>query len=297
MSSVDKNIAYYRKQSGMTRKELAEGICDESTLFRIEKGAQNPRLDLLQAISGKLQVPIDYMVSDLPYSDLIEQERYKSLCRELTYNQDYEALAFTLEEFGKLAGRYEHRPEYSEIIRFITWHNAVLLHLKENNLAEAESELDSIYEPRLRTELDIGICNSLGLVKLNRHGVSTAFTYFLKAHSAIDELPFKHDHTLTPRVAYNLAYCHYYKGDLDEAITLGYKIIGMLEKKQLIFTQGKTRHMLGMIYKKLRDYEQARDYLAEARFLFRLERNEGLYRKADGDLGEVELLIENGTKR
>ncbi|WP_082051244.1 helix-turn-helix transcriptional regulator [Rossellomorea aquimaris] len=53
MKIIDKNIEYYRKKAGMTRKDLAEGICDESTLFRIEKGSQNPRLDLLFEISKK----------------------------------------------------------------------------------------------------------------------------------------------------------------------------------------------------------------------------------------------------
>ncbi|WP_070120888.1 helix-turn-helix domain-containing protein [Bacillus marinisedimentorum] len=295
MSTVSKNIEYYRKQAGMTRKDLAAGICDESTLYRIEKGAQNPRLDLLYDICRKLKVPIDFVISDLHYNDLMEIERYKNLCRELTYNEDYEALTLTIEEFDKLLDLYKHQAEYASTKRFITWHKAVLLHMKENNPAEAEDQLKSIYEQRLRTELDIGICNSLGLVKLNRQGVAAAINYFKKAYSAIEDLPFKSDFTLAPRVAYNLAYCHYYNGNLHEAITLAYKIIEMLEKKQLSFIMGKTKHMLGKINMKLGDYEQAREYLIEAKFLFRLEKNEAHYRKTEADLDEVQELIKGGN--
>ncbi len=57
--------------------------------------------------------------------------------------------------------------------------------------------------------------------------------------------------TLASRPAYNLVYRHYYKGDLVVASTLAYKIMGMLAKKQLIFSMERTTHMPRTVYKKL----------------------------------------------
>jgi transcriptional regulator with XRE-family HTH domain len=292
MKIIDKNIKYYRKRAGMTRKDLAEGICDESTLFRIEKGSQNPRLDLLFEISKKLKVPVAFLMSELPFSDLKEIEKYKNLCREHTYYQDYEALSLTIEQFENLIDQNSDHAEYLTNKKFITWNKAILLHVRDKNLIRAEEQLKSILDTKLRTEFDIGVYNSLGLVKLSKDGVSMAFDYFTKAYAAIEELPQLEDHTLAPRVAYNLAYCHVKSGQLNEATTLAYQIIGLLESKQLSFILGKTKHMLGKIHKMCGEYEQAKEYLLEAQFLFRLEKNEAYYMKTEEDINEVILLIE-----
>lgn len=295
--SIHKNLEFYRKQSGMTRKALAEGICDESTIYRIEKGTQTPRLDLLRDICRKLMVSIDFVISDLHYNELMEIEIYKDLCRELTYRREYELLALTIEQFEKLINTYKHQFEYSNLKRFITWHKSILLHMKEKNVVKAEIELESIYKQRLLNEMDIGICNSLGLVKLVNNDVQTAFPYFKDAYSAVKKIPFTNDLTLAPRVAYNLAYCHYYLGELDEAKILACKTLDILKKKQLIFGMGRTKHMLGMIYKKKLNYERSREYLWEAKCLFQLEKDDVNYRKAQKDLAEVESLIKEYDKR
>jgi transcriptional regulator with XRE-family HTH domain len=292
MNIVDKNIEYYRKRAGMTRKDLAEGICDESTLFRIEKGSQNPRLDLLFEISKKLKIPLKLLMNELPFSDFKEIEKYKQLCREHTYYQDYEALALTIEKFEYLIEQNSDHVEYLTNKKFITWNKAIILHVRDKNLIKAEDQLKSILDKELRTELDISVCNSLGLVKLSKDGVSMAFDYFNKAYTAIEELPQLEDHTLPPRVAYNIAYCHFYNGNLNEATTLAYQIIGLLESKQLSFILGKTKHMLGKIHQMCGEYEQAKEYLLEAQFLFRLEKNKAYYLKTEEDLNEVISLLE-----
>jgi transcriptional regulator with XRE-family HTH domain len=292
MNIVDKNIEYYRKRAGMTRKDLAEGICDESTLFRIEKGSQNPRLDLLVEISHKLKVPVAFLMSELPLGDLKEIEKYKNLCRKHTYYQDYQALSLTIEQFDNLLDQNSDHAEYLTNKKFITWNKAILLHVRDKNLIKAEEQLKSILDIKLRTEFDIGVCNSLGLVTLSKDGVSKAFDFFTKAYTAIEELPQLEDPTLAPRVAYNIAYCHVKNRQLNEATTLAYQIIGLLESKQLSFILGKTKHMLGKIHQMGGDYEQAKEYLLEAQFLFRLEKNEAYYIKTEEDLNEIYLLLE-----
>ncbi len=37
MKGLGDRIKYYRKKKGLTRKQLSENLCDESTIFRIEK--------------------------------------------------------------------------------------------------------------------------------------------------------------------------------------------------------------------------------------------------------------------
>ncbi|WP_082051243.1 hypothetical protein [Rossellomorea aquimaris] len=243
-------------------------------------------------LAKKLKVPLKLLMSELPFSDFKEIEKYKNLCREHTYYQDYEALSLTIEQFENLIEQNSDHVEYLTNKKFITWNKAILLHVRDKNIIKAEEQLKSILDMNLRTEFDIGVCNSLGLVTLSKDGVSMAFDYFNKAYTAIEDLPQLEDHTLAPRVAYNLAYCHVKNGHLNEATTLAYQIIGLLESKQLSFILGKTKHMLGKIHKMGGDYEQAKEYLLEAKFLFRLEKNEAYYLKTEQDLNEVMLLLE-----
>ncbi|ASW52683.2 XRE family transcriptional regulator [Streptococcus suis] len=49
-----------RKELGWSQKELAEGVCDQGQISRIEKGTYMPGADLLHALAKKLQVRMDY---------------------------------------------------------------------------------------------------------------------------------------------------------------------------------------------------------------------------------------------
>ncbi|MDW8733330.1 helix-turn-helix transcriptional regulator, partial [Streptococcus suis] len=48
-----------RKELGWSQKELAEGVCDQGQISRIEKGTYMPGADLLHALAKKLQVRMD----------------------------------------------------------------------------------------------------------------------------------------------------------------------------------------------------------------------------------------------
>lgn len=54
-----------RKELGWSQKELAEGVCDQGQISRIEKGTYMPGADLLHALAKKLQVRMDYFFYSL----------------------------------------------------------------------------------------------------------------------------------------------------------------------------------------------------------------------------------------
>lgn len=297
MIHMCENIRYYRNLLGMTQKDLAEGICDVSTLYRIEKGLQIPRLELLTEICSRLKVPMDYIVSNITHIGLSEIDKYKRLCREFTYSKDYQSLKIIIEEFKEFISKYKNQPEFSHLNRYIKWHQAIYIHESDNNLEEAERVIKSIYSTKLRTELDIGICNSLGLITLDIHGVDPATSFFLRAYNALHNIPFHTDNTLLPRVGYNLAYCYYYKQEIDKTITIAYKVLEQLEANQLSFMLGKTKHMIGKIHQIQEDYEQAIEFIRQASYLFYIEGKEIYYNQAQKDLEELNSLIRKSSTK
>ncbi len=59
---LSKRFKNRRKELGFTQKELAEGICEQSLISRVEKLGVAPTSDILFALSQRLQVSMDYFL-------------------------------------------------------------------------------------------------------------------------------------------------------------------------------------------------------------------------------------------
>ncbi|WP_456276646.1 helix-turn-helix domain-containing protein [Bacillus sp. AK128] len=276
-------IRFFRDQLGMTRKELADGVCDESTLYRIEMGQQTPSLEVLLRISKKLNVSLDDLLHN---QDDLQIDKYKEICRELAYNQQYIELSLVVQEFEEKVKVHEEYKDNVEISRFITWQKRICKHKQEEQHEEALSLLKSIYNPHLLKELDIFICNSIGMVCLDKEGVHASFPYFQKAYYAAFQVKLK-DKKIIPIVGYNLAYCYYYKGNLEKAIFIAYETLSFLERNQLSFMLGKTTHMLGMLYKKQGEIKESLSYLRQSKFFFEFEAKGELVKKVKQDIEDL----------
>lgn len=64
-----------REYLGMSRKKLADIVgCSVPTVFKIEKGESDPRIDILAKIASALEVRIDYLL------DRTNQEKCRKKC-------------------------------------------------------------------------------------------------------------------------------------------------------------------------------------------------------------------------
>ncbi|WP_043934329.1 helix-turn-helix transcriptional regulator [Bacillus sp. EB01] len=296
MGKIGDNLKYYRTMVGLSRNELCEGICDTSTLFRIENDDQIPRLDLLKTLSERLQVPLNYIVSDLSRDDFNQIQKYKKLCRELTYSQDFTSLGIVLQEFNKLIQIYINQPEYEELYKYIEWHKAVILHKSNKNPQKAEKTLRKVNTNKLKTELDISICNSLGLIIMESSGHSQALSYFQKAYQSIENLPFTNDLTLLPRVGYNLAYCLFYLNNLDSAIKIGFKVLEHIEVNHLFYMYAKIKHMIGRFHEEQGHLEQALTSIEHAVNLFIIEGKQQYVNQASKDIDRIKQKLLGSLK-
>ncbi|MFZ3591715.1 helix-turn-helix domain-containing protein [Bacillus sp. DJP31] len=287
MEDISKNIKYYRKNLGLTRKELAEGVCDESTLFRIEKGNQLPRVDVLINLCKKLNLPIEYIVNGINSDEVKMLKDIKRLCRGYVYDMNYVGLRYIIDEFHKLKDRHTLGLNLDILDRFIKWHEAILVHEDEKDNITAEKLLLAINNSKLTTEIDIGIANSLGLVWLSLNKTDDAFCIFKDAFTSLSRLPIKMDLTIYPRVGYNLAFCYYNQKEYEEAIGIAYSLLSYLESNQLSFILGKTHHMIGILNKKNGYFQCAEEHLKKAQYLFYIEDKKEYYEKVVEDIQKL----------
>lgn len=76
-------ISKLRAEMGISQKELANNICTQSTISRIEAGEVYPAIDTLLKIALKLQVPVEYFIEMLFHKDVLESER---LIKEIEFH-------------------------------------------------------------------------------------------------------------------------------------------------------------------------------------------------------------------
>ncbi|GGE55833.1 transcriptional regulator with XRE-family HTH domain [Priestia taiwanensis] len=67
--SIGDEVKKLRKSKGLTQKQLAENICHQSEISRIEAGSVHPSMYILHGISNKLDVSIVYFYKTLEDSN------------------------------------------------------------------------------------------------------------------------------------------------------------------------------------------------------------------------------------
>lgn len=72
-----------RKELKMSQKELAEGICKQGQISRLENGEYIPGSVLLHELSRKLNVSMDYFFDEQISSDSNKLNNFKSYQKRL----------------------------------------------------------------------------------------------------------------------------------------------------------------------------------------------------------------------
>ncbi|NQI71915.1 helix-turn-helix transcriptional regulator [Streptococcus suis] len=144
MVNIADKLKTKRKEYGLSQSELAEGICEQSQISKIERGNYMPTAILLHKLASRLNVTIDYFfdeqiesVSNLKEfmrlsSRLLEDRNYKDL--EYLYNLEKEKQSFlSLDE-----------------VAYLTWIHAIILFYtyneKDKAIALLEKSMTSVSE-------------------------------------------------------------------------------------------------------------------------------------------------------
>ena len=86
-----------RKELKMSQKELAEGICKQGQISRLENGEYIPGSVLLHELSRKLNVSMDYFFDEQISSDSNKLNNFKKLSKTFITQRDYESLNYIYE--------------------------------------------------------------------------------------------------------------------------------------------------------------------------------------------------------
>ncbi|MDW0115082.1 helix-turn-helix domain-containing protein [Sporosarcina saromensis] len=283
MNDLGNKISNFRKSKGYTIKELASNLCDESTLYKLEQGKHIPRLEILNDICLKLEIPFKALFH---FDE--EVEKLKKLCRESVYSEDYLLLEITLDECNKVLNQLSSIYAKNEFGRFIQWHRAIMIEKKENRAIDALPILNSLVNlNNCGSELDISILNSIGLIHLSLNNNDVAYKIFRVIYNKIKNYKVVEDLTILPRVGYNYAHSLYNIDNYSEALVVINEVLYYLETHQLMYSLGETYHMKGLLSKKCGLINEAVDDFQNAILLFTLTKERKNLLRTKNDLAKI----------
>ncbi len=138
MNTLAEKFRLKRKELGLSQQTLAEGICEQSQISKIERGHFIPSADLLFKLSQRLEVPLDYF-----FNEQIEVKsnlsNFKQLSASLLDDRNYDDLEYL----------YKIEAERSTFLTledrtYLEWIKAIIDFYQYDSKCEAISSLENI---------------------------------------------------------------------------------------------------------------------------------------------------------
>jgi transcriptional regulator with XRE-family HTH domain len=181
---LGREIKRVRKQIGFSQAGLAEGICGQSEISKIERGSVFPTMEVLGPISDRLKKPISYWFEAAISDQYFHVEKLKSEVQQLINNHQYEkAYYISKAELDKKYLFGEHKQFFNWVLTmsgFYTkkiWPDNCIYQLEEL-LREKIFYTDSNQTMYIR--------NTLAILYIDSGEINFAFAEFEKILSLYD---------------------------------------------------------------------------------------------------------------
>ena len=136
-------IKLRRKELALSQKELAEGICKQGQISRIENGDYTPGSELLHDLAKKLKVSMDYFFDEQVSTPLTELVDFKKISKTFMLQRNYDSLKYIYE----LEKDTSHRLSLSDKI-YMDWIGSIVdfhcYQKKEEAIAKQEKALETL---------------------------------------------------------------------------------------------------------------------------------------------------------
>ncbi|HFU3946243.1 TPA: helix-turn-helix domain-containing protein [Streptococcus suis] len=285
MNMLGEKLRLRRKELKLSQKTLAEGICEQSQISKIERGSFMPSAELLFKLSKRLEVPLDYF-----FNEQIEVKsnlsHFKQLSSKLLEDRNYDDLEYI----------YQLEVEKKGILSFedkmyLEWSKAIIDFYKYNLTSQAISHLEQIL-PRLSssTAIYLKILNTLS----NFYSQVGLEEEYEKNYQLLKELYQTKDLTNQEflfgyiRIRFNYAHHLQSQKKYTEAMQEALEMIEFCKSKQTSYQLAPFLILVGNAGASFLDKEQVRNYYLEARELCRIYNNPLMLMKIESFLSQLE---------
>ena len=285
MNMLAEKFRSKRKELGFSQKTLAEGICEQSQISKIERGCFMPSADLLFKLSRRLEVPLDYF-----FNEQVEVKsnlsNFKQLSIRLLEDRNYGDLEYLYKieidrrQFLSLEDRM-----------YLEWIKAIIEFYQYDIQDEAISRLENILSKTPSNSLIyLNAMNTLSnfYSLVGREKDYEANYYLLMELYQIKNLDYQEFLFGYIRVRYNYAHYLVSKEKYTEAIQEALETIEVCKTKQTSYQLAPLLILVGNSGEQFLDREQVKSYYIEARNICKIYNNPLMLMKIENYLKELD---------
>lgn len=285
MNMLSEKFRLKRKELGLSQQVLAEGICEQSQISKIERGRFMPSADLLFRLSQRLEVPLDYF-----FNEQIEVKSnlssFKQLSSRLLEDRNYEDLYYIYKlEMGKRSFLSLDDQIYLE------WIESILEFYKDSKKSKAIAHLESLLAKlSSQSPTYLKVLNTLS----NFYSLVGREQEYELNYSRLLEIYQYHDLDNQEflfgfiRVRYNYAHHLLNKEKYSEAIQEAMETIEFCKAKQTSYQLAPLLILLANSGTQFMDKKQLKSYYLDAINLCKIYNNPLMLMKIENYLNEME---------
>ncbi|WP_155970865.1 helix-turn-helix domain-containing protein [Streptococcus ruminantium] len=285
MTILAEKFRMKRKELGLSQRVLAEGICEQSQISKIERGHFIPSADLLFKLSQRLEVPLDYF-----FNEQIEVKsnlsNFKQLSTRLLDDRNYEDLEYLykIEINRSIFLSLEDR-------MYIEWIKAIIDFYKYYLHNEAISSLENILSKvTSKSIIYLKVLNTLAnfySLSGREQDYEANYTLLMELYQSknLDYQEFLFGYI---RVRYNYAHYLVSKEKYNDAIQEALETIEFCKSKQTSYQLAPLLILVGNSGANFLDKEQVRNYYLEAKELCKIYNNPLMLVKIENYLKELD---------
>lgn len=217
MANLGQRIKVIRKKSNMTQKILAEKICSQSVLSRIENDNETPNAVVLHQLCERLGITVEQVLSTNLQNISTNTDTLKKL-RILFDNNRYTELLEYLKESKCINELHED----VELQFYYYCLGSCLYYLEQDYkgaLHDLQLALNYTYSPNNHyyTNSEVLILSCIGKTYYSMGQEQEAFYYLHESLAAIPRVAINENAYLLTRIFHNIATTHTMNGTYDEA--------------------------------------------------------------------------------
>jgi transcriptional regulator with XRE-family HTH domain len=274
-SVIGKKIRELRKVVGLTQGDLAEGVCTQALISRIEKGDIYPSATALYQISLKLGVDVNYFfeIGTTPRLDYI-REVEKQL-RILRMNGKYDEMMEVVKTEEKNPLFYKD----NEKLQLLFWHKAIYLFEIEKDTDAAFTLLQQAYEltanqKKAASEREMEILTTFGTWESLLDNHEEALLHYYKVEDLMKHTEQLFDKSIKTRLFFNTSRVLTRLNRYEESTDYCQRAIKWCLEEEHLWGLGELHYQIGYNFELMGDYKKALPYIEKSIQMFKLRKNE-----------------------
>jgi transcriptional regulator with XRE-family HTH domain len=267
---IGEKIKELRLLLGLTQTDLANGICTQAQISKIEKGDVYPYASTLYQISQRLGVDVNYFfdIGLTPRLDYVTEVALQlKLARR---NQKYGEMKLIVENERDNPVFLQNKKNQ----QLLLWHQGIYEYHLNKNVELALSLLDkaiSLTHGRQWTEREIEIYISKGTIQFETDKLKEALAIYQPAKEYLTSLPFLYDITIRSRLQYNIARTLTRLNEFENSNLVCKEAIQWCIDNDNMYLLGELHYLIGHNYELAQQPSIARKYMMKAIAIFDLQ--------------------------